>query len=92
MPVGLGYKSISELYTEVHTVSHTQTRLKGDNNVYQAFNSAIERESHFTRKKSTVVESETRFQTALSTCTAMNDIPNFTGDNAATLKTHLTRV
>ena len=30
MQEGLDIQSISELYTETHTVSHTRTRLKGD--------------------------------------------------------------
>ena len=30
MPEGLDVKSISEMYKEVHTVSHTRTRLKGN--------------------------------------------------------------
>ena len=67
-------------------MSHTRTRLKGDNNVNQAINSIIERESEFTREKSICVESEKTFQVALSTCTVMGEIPNFTGENAGTLK------
>ena len=86
LPIGLGVKSISELYTEVHTVSHTRTRLKGDNIVNNAIDSSIARESNFTRKKSTCVEAETRFQTALHTCTESGEIPNFEGEDAHVLK------
>ena len=86
MNQGLGIKSISELYTEVHTVSHTRTRLKGDTIVNSAINATIERESVFTRKKSTCIEAEARFQTAVLSCSPLGEIPEFTGDNAATLK------
>ena len=62
---GPGIKSIWELYTEVHTVSHTRTRLKGDAIVNSAIDASIERESEYTRKKSTCTEAEKRFQAAL---------------------------
>ena len=60
--------------------------MKGDSNVNQAINSTIKRESQFTRKESTYIESEERFQTALSSCTVLGEIPNFTGENAGSLK------
>ena len=53
MKEGLNFKSISELYKESHTVSHTRTRLKGDSIVNAVINASIARESVFTRKKST---------------------------------------
>ena len=53
MPEGLDVKSISELYKEVHTVSHTRTRLRGDPIVNSAMNATIQRESEYTQKKST---------------------------------------
>ena len=56
MDQGLGVKSISELYMERHTVSHTRTRLKGNLTVNAAINATLERESEFTHKKSTCVE------------------------------------
>ena len=86
MSVGLGIKSISELYTEVHTLSHTRTRLKGDVVVNSAIDATIERESAYTRKKSTCIESEERLQTALTSCTAIGEIPEFTGENATSSK------
>ena len=86
MSVGLGIKSISELYTEVHTLSHTRTRLKGVAVVNSAIDATIARESAYTRKKSTCIESEERLQTALTACTAMGEIPEFTGENATSSK------
>ena len=58
MQQGLGVKSISELYTETHTVSHTRTRLKGDLTVNNVIDVTLEREAQYTRKKSTCTESE----------------------------------
>ena len=41
--------------------------------------------SRFSReKKSTCVEAEARFQTAVLSCSPLGEIPEFTGDNAAT--------
>ena len=51
MQEGLGVNSKSELYTDVHAVSHTRTRLKGDNIVNKAIDSTLVRESEYTRKK-----------------------------------------
>ncbi len=48
MPEGLGVKIISELFTEVHTVSHTRTRLKCDTIVNNVVDLTIQRESQYT--------------------------------------------
>ena len=50
--------------------------------VYYTLYCTLACESNFTRKKSTCTESETRFQTALSSCTDLGEIPHFTGENA----------
>ena len=42
MPEGLDVKAISELYKEVHTVSHTRTRLKGDPIVNSVIDATIQ--------------------------------------------------
>ena len=89
MQEGLGVKSISELYREVHTVSHTRTRLKGDAVVNSAINASIRRESDYTRKKSTCVAAENTFLKALESHTVMDEVPNFTGEGAATLRHNL---
>ena len=86
MQEGLGVKSISELYTEVHTVSHTRTRLKGDAVVNSAINASIQRESDYTHKKSTCVAAENTFLKALESHTVMGEVPTFTGEGAATLR------
>ena len=87
MPEGLDVKAISELYKEVHTVSHTRTRLKGDPIVNSVIDATIQRESEYTRKKSTCIEAETVFKTALESNTVMGEMPTFTGAQAATLGT-----
>ena len=79
MDQGLGVKSISEMYTECHAVSHTRTRLKGDQTVNTAINATLERESELTHKKSTCVEAEATFKKSLQTNTVMEQIPQFTG-------------
>ena len=86
MKEGLNVKSISELYMESHTVSHTRTRLKGDSNVNSVISSSLERESLFTRKKSTCNEAERTFLTGLHCNTVMDEIPDFTGERASVQK------
>ena len=86
MQEGLGIRSISELYKEVHAVSQTRTRLKGDNIVNNAIDCTLERESEFTRKKSTCIEAENIYQKALDSCTVLGEIPDFSGENAGALK------
>ena len=86
MQEGLGVKSISELYTEVHKVSHTRTRLKGDAVVNSAINASIQRESDYTCKKSTCVAAENTFLKALESHTVMGEVPTFTDEGAATIR------
>ena len=84
MPEGLNVRSISELYRETHTVSHARTRLKGDLIVNSVINSTLERESQYTRKKSTTIEAEATFTAAIHSTTLDDSPPIFTGENAAT--------
>ena len=63
MPEGLDVKSISELYMEVHTVSHTRTRVKGDPVVNSVLDATIQSESEYRRKKSTCIAAEIVFRT-----------------------------
>ena len=86
MPEGLDVKSISELYKEVHTVSHTRTRLRGDPIVNSAMNATIQRESEYTQKKSTCIEAETVFKVALESNTTLGQMPTFTGAEAGKLR------
>ena len=71
---------------ESHTVSHTRTRLKGDSTVNSVISSSLDRESLFTRKKSTCNEAERTFLTGLHSNTVMDEIPEFTGERASVLK------
>ena len=82
MPVGMGIQSISETYMESHTVSHTRTRLKGDTVVNSVINATLERESDYTRKKSTTTEAEITFTTAVHMNTTEGTVPTFTGEQA----------
>ena len=74
------------MYKEVHTVSHTRTRLKGDHIVNSAINATIQRESEYTHKKSTCIEAETVYKVALESNTTLGQVPNFTGAQAGKLK------
>ena len=75
MQEGLHVKSISEFYAEAHTVSHTRTRLKGDKIVNSVVDATIARESQYTRKGSTCIESEARYQAAVDSCSVGGEIP-----------------
>ena len=86
MQEGLGIRSISEPYKEVHAVSQTRTRLKGDNIVNNAIDCTLQRESEFTRKKSTCIKAENKYLKALDSCTALGEIPDFSGENAGAFK------
>ena len=57
MRAGMHIKSISQLYEEAHMVSHTRTRITGDDRVNHAVNCTVDRECTFQRKKSITVNS-----------------------------------
>jgi hypothetical protein len=86
MKEGLNFKSISELYMESHIVSHTRTRLKADSIVNAVVDAAVARESQYTRKKSTVNEAEKEYLTGIQLNTVSDEIPEFSGEKASTLK------
>ena len=71
---------------EAHTVSHARTRPKGDTIVNSVVSATLERESEFTRKKSTTCEAEATFNTIINQITHDATIPTFTGENATHLK------
>ena len=60
--------------------------MKGDPVVNNVLDATIQRESEYTRKKSTCIAAETVFRTALESNTVMGEMPNFTGAQAARLK------
>ena len=81
MPQALDIKSISQLYTEMHTVSHVRTRLQGDSTVNAAIDCTLEREGSWTTKQSTTVQCEATFDTAKDIVNTVEcDIPTVTGE------------
>ena len=74
----LNIKNISALYLEAHTLSHTATRLKGDNRVNLALDNRLDRESGYRRKKSVTVEAESVFKSAFGQNTIQGEIPGTT--------------
>ena len=73
----LDIKSISQLYEESHCVSHARTRLLGDILVNHALDCKVNRESHFTSKKSVTVTAEKDYQQAVRFNTLGGDRPMF---------------
>ena len=82
---GMNIKSISQLYTECHTVSHVRTRLQGDATVNNAVNCTLNREGSCTSKKSTTVECEATFLHSMQINSVNGEVPQFTGDQATSL-------
>ena len=82
----LDIKSISQLYTETHTVSHVRTRLHGDLTVNNAINSTLDRESTWTRKQSTAVQCEEAYVAAKNLHTVEGEMPEFTGEDSVKLQ------
>ena len=89
MKEGLNFKSISELYMETHTVSHTRTRQKGDTNVNSVIDSSVQRESGFTRKKSASNEAEQIYKSCLESTIVLDELSVMTGETAALSKHQL---
>ena len=81
----MNVKSISQLYTETHTVSHVRTRLVGDSSVNNAINCTLNREGAWSTKKSTTVECEATFVHSVDKNTVGGEVPRFTGDQATKL-------
>ena len=75
---GLDCKSISQLYTETHVISHTRTRLLGDPIVNHVLDSRLQRESNYTRKNCVTTTAEHEYINALGSSTgAQLQVPNF---------------
>ena len=86
MKEGLDIKSISQLYMEAHAVSHGRTRLQGDLSANNVIDCTLERESCWTTKKTTTVESENNYLIALNMCAPSGEAPTFTGEQATKLQ------
>ena len=86
MKEGLNFKSISELYMESHTVSHTRTRQQGDAIVNSVIDSSVQRDSGFTRKKSTCNEAKQTYQACLQSNIVSVGTEIIPGDRAAQLR------
>ena len=71
---------------ESHTVSHTRTRQKGDAIVNSVIDSSVQRESGFTRKKSTCNEAEQTYQACLQSNIVLVGTEIIPGDSAAQLR------
>ena len=83
---GMDIKSITQLYTETHTVSHVRTRLQGDTTVNAALDCTLNREGSWTIKKSIAVENKATFLTAMSKHSVNGESPEFTGETATKLQ------
>ena len=81
MREGLDIPNISQIYQECHALNHASIRLKGDNNVNTCLNNAIERESKYIRKKSTIVQSENIYTKAVQLNCVDGQLPSFS-DNS----------
>ena len=86
MKQALDIKSISQLYTETHTVSHVRTRLQADSTVNNVIDCTLQREGEWTTKVSTTVLCEEVFIDSVQLNTSGIEIPEFSGDQAAKQK------
>ena len=86
MKEGLDIRSISELYTEAHTINHIKTCTQGDSSVNNAINCTLVQEGRWITKKSTAVESKVSFIHALKDCAPGGEVPVFSGDQASKLQ------
>ena len=77
MKAGMDIKTISQLFMEAHSISHTRTRLLGDPAVNFALDCGVARESELTGKRSTIVTAENNFQKALNYNSVQGEIPMF---------------
>ena len=73
-PYMLSIKAPSQLYKETHASGYAMLRMKGDNVVNQALDSRLERERTWTRKTSTVCNSDKMYQAGHSECSVPEEI------------------
>jgi hypothetical protein len=80
---GMDLRSISDLYMEVHTASHTRTRLKGDMAINHVLDSTLRREGNLSRTSGrlhTTTVAEATFQKVLSVTVPGGALPSAAGE------------
>ena len=79
---GLDIPSISALYTESHSTSHTRTRLQGDSRINQVLDHTLAREGEYTRMQHITTQCEVTFREVLHLNTLQGEVPEFSGERA----------
>jgi hypothetical protein len=90
---GMDIQSISELYMEVHTKSHTRTRLKGDTAINHVLDSTLQREARLTQTSGrlhTTTTAEATFQEVLSATVPGGELPRGVGEQDRQLEAQIT--
>jgi hypothetical protein len=80
---GMDLRSISDLYMEVHTASHTRTRLKGDSGINHVLDSTLQREAGLSQTSGrlhTTTVAEATFQEVLSAVVPGGELPHAAGE------------
>ena len=90
MKVGLNINSIETLYHTCHSLTHSDMRIKGDRIVNATLDNAIQRESEWTQKKSTVIASEAVHTHAMNTTCLNGELPLFQDETCDKEKAKLT--
>ena len=72
LPQGLNIPRLSDIYRQSQTLAYSRSRAKADHVVNHAIDSTIERESQWSRKQSTVVQSNSIYSQVESSI----DVPN----------------
>ena len=88
---GMNVQSISSLYIESHSVSHSRTRLQGDAQINHVLDTTLQREQNLSKiqnKLRTTTVTENTFREVLDKNLVDGEIPIYTGDKAK----HLTAV
>ena len=86
MNKSMNVKSISAVYMEAHSVSHTRTRILGDENVNYVINCSLQRENQYTRKSSTLVQAEANYLQSVNKNSVQGTVPSFLGENNVSVK------
>ena len=90
MKEGMNIPTISQLYDEVHSLNLTEMRMKGDPIVNAALDNALSRESQYTRKKSSVVASQSIYDAAISEYSVRCEMPSLPDEECDSVRYKLT--